>query len=142
MFSFYFISVPPITVTWTSSFGAHRFKLEAHDFTSHTLNSSEETFQTSVWNTYFEFCKKSSGFIFFLIWFSYGIYLLTVWLKRSKRWTHIFSLSTVRWQMIVENNRNTNLFFQDKHFYDNHSIKREITDQIYLNYWCSGSDCF
>ena len=58
---------------------------------------------SKVWaeNTCCVFSKKSSEFLFFLILFSAGIYLLKDWLKRSQNGT----------------NRNNKLFFRDENSY-------------------------
>ena len=69
--------------------------------------------------TYFVFSEKSSEFLFFLILFSAGIYLLKVWLKGSQNGYIFFSFSILKWHIhiTVQTNRNDKLFFKDEHTY-------------------------
>ena len=71
---------------------------------------------SKVWaeNTCCVFSKKSSEFLFFLILFSAGIYLLKDWLKRSQNGNTFFLF---KWHIIVQTNRNNKLFFKDEHSY-------------------------
>ena len=90
-------------VTWASWFSGHRFKLEAEDldldFILHIPQRSFPNFGLKILLC-FAFSKKSSEFLFFLVLFTAGIYLLKDWLKLSQNGT----------------NRNK-LFFRDENSY-------------------------
>ena len=96
-------------MTLASWFSGHSFKLEAEDFILHIHQRSFPNFGLKILLC-FVFSKKSSEFLFFLILFSAGIYLLKDWLKRSQNGT----------------NRNNKLFFT---FRDENSYK-----WVMLNY--------
>ena len=74
-------------MTWASWFCGHRFKLEAKDLSPY---SPERFSKFWIENTCFVFSKKSSGFLFFFILLSAGIYLLKDWLKRSQNGNTFF----------------------------------------------------
>ena len=54
--------------------------------------------------------------------FGLGIYVFKFWLKISQADT-VFSFCTLRWHIIIQNNRNKNLFFKEKH-----SCKQNLFD--------------
>ena len=89
-------------MTLASWFSGHSFKLEAEDFIFHIPQRRFPNFGLKILLC-FVFSKKSSEFLFFLILFSAGIYLLNNWLKRSQNGT----------------NRNNKFFFifRDKNSY-------------------------
>ena len=87
-------------VTLASWFRRHSFKLETKGFILHIPQRSFPNFGLKIL-LYFVFSKKSSEFLFFLILFSAGIYLLKDWLKCSQNGT----------------NQNSKLFFRDKNSY-------------------------
>ena len=79
--------------------------------------SSEKFFKFRPENTCFVFSKKSLKYLFFLILFSAGIYLLKVWLKHSQNGNNLFLFFVLKWHIIVQINRNNRLFFKDEHSY-------------------------
>ena len=78
-------------VTLTSRFSGHSFKLEAQDFILHISQRSFPNFGLKILLC-FVFSKKSSEFLFFLILFSAGIYLLKACLKHSQNGNIFFFL--------------------------------------------------
>ena len=96
-------------MTLASWFSGHSFKLKVEDFILHIPQRSFPNFSLNILLC-FAFSKKSSEFLFLLVLFSAGIYLLKDWLKRSQNGT----------------NRNNKLFFT---FRDENSYK-----WVMLNY--------
>ena len=74
-------------MTLASWFSGHSFKLEAEDFIFYIPQRRFPNFGLKILLC-FVFSKKSSEFLFFLILFSAGIYLLKDWLKRSQNGTN------------------------------------------------------
>ena len=71
-----------------SWFSRHRFKLKAEDFSLHIFQRSFQNFGLKL------FSKKSLEFLFFLILFLAGKYLLKVCLKvQSQVWEHFRQLN-------------------------------------------------
>ena len=81
MLGFWFILVAFIVVIWSSLFRTH---VQIGSWGLYLPYHLKKLSKLWLENTGFVFSKKSSELLFFLIFFSAGIYFLKVWLKRSQ----------------------------------------------------------
>ena len=97
-----------------------------------------KVFQISVWK--YLFCAQQEVFrVFIFPYFVLSCYILAQsYLKTFPKWKH-FSFSILKWHIIAQTNRNSKLFFKDKHSYEwssfgvNFFPGAAITCKLYYN---------